>query len=211
MTGRRRVGDTWYAGGSPPVELDRPFRDRGVPPRFKAYDRAFLRWLRRPDVRLTWSADDDLEAFATVTSSVAIRSRRLPGHSEYMTVTPTTWSSAFATSAAGSSSSQRTTSSGRTRSTARRFVGSSSGATTAGPRHASPACSTAPTTTAGDRALHRHRRRGRAMAPRQLRPRHRVDVRRVHGGYGIEIDTTSSDSPPGTILLARIVHLLGPG
>ena len=32
-------GDTWYAGGNPPVELDRPYRDRGVPPRFKAYDR----------------------------------------------------------------------------------------------------------------------------------------------------------------------------
>ena len=28
-------GDTWYAGGSPPVALDRPYLHRGVPPRFK--------------------------------------------------------------------------------------------------------------------------------------------------------------------------------
>ena len=28
-------GDTWYAGGNPPVRLDRPYRQRGVPPRFR--------------------------------------------------------------------------------------------------------------------------------------------------------------------------------
>ena len=38
-------GDTWYAGGSRPVELDRPYRDRGVPPRFRRYDLPFLHWL----------------------------------------------------------------------------------------------------------------------------------------------------------------------
>ena len=47
-------GDTWYAGGNPPVELDRPYRDRGVPPRFKAYDRAILRWLLRTGSSPTW-------------------------------------------------------------------------------------------------------------------------------------------------------------
>jgi len=41
-------GDTWYAGGSPAVDLTRPYRDRGVPPRVTPYDRAFLRWLARP-------------------------------------------------------------------------------------------------------------------------------------------------------------------
>ena len=79
-------GDTWYAGGIPPVALDRPYRDRGVPPRFFRYDFPFLRWLektrRDPDVY----ADDDLEASAS-----GDELRRLydlvvfPGHSEYMT------------------------------------------------------------------------------------------------------------------------------
>ena len=40
-------GDTWYAGGMPPVVLDRPYRDRGVPPRFRRYDFPFVRWLEK--------------------------------------------------------------------------------------------------------------------------------------------------------------------
>ncbi len=79
-------GDTWYAGGAPPVVLDRPYRERGVPPRFFRYDFPFLRWLektrRDPDI----FADDDLELFA---SGDELRQRYdlvvLPGHSEYMT------------------------------------------------------------------------------------------------------------------------------
>jgi N,N-dimethylformamidase beta subunit-like, C-terminal len=78
-------GDTWYAGGAPPVLLDRPYRDRGVPPRFRRYDFPFLRWLektrREPDV----FADDDLETF---TSGDQLRSLYdlvvFPGHSEYV-------------------------------------------------------------------------------------------------------------------------------
>jgi hypothetical protein len=38
-------GDTWYTCGKPPVLLDRPYRDRGVPPRFRRYDFPFLRFL----------------------------------------------------------------------------------------------------------------------------------------------------------------------
>ena len=79
-------GDTWYAGGSPPVELDRPYRDRGVPPRFKRYDLGFLKWLqwtaKTPDV----VADDDLEAFASGDDLRALYDLVVfPGHSEYMT------------------------------------------------------------------------------------------------------------------------------
>jgi hypothetical protein len=79
-------GDTWYAGGSPPVDLRRPYRERGVPPRWRRYDVAFQRWLiwtsRTPDQL----SDDDLEAFPN-----GDELRRLydlvvfPGHSEYMT------------------------------------------------------------------------------------------------------------------------------
>ncbi len=79
-------GDTWYAGGDPPVRLDRPYRDRGVPPRFNRYDNRFLQWLRRtgrtPDV-LT---EDDLEA---IRSGNELRRRYdlvvFPGHTEYVT------------------------------------------------------------------------------------------------------------------------------
>ena len=106
-------GDTWYAGGDPPVELDRPYRDRGVPPRFKAYDRAILRWLLRSGKVPDMVADDDLEAFGSGDELRALYDLVVfPGHSEYMTGTPTTSSSGSATSAGGSSSCRRTTSSG---------------------------------------------------------------------------------------------------
>jgi hypothetical protein len=79
-------GDTWYAGGSPPVVLDRPYLHRGVPPRFKLHDRAFLRWLSLTRREADVLSDDDLEAVDS-----GDRLRRLydlvvfPGHSEYVT------------------------------------------------------------------------------------------------------------------------------
>jgi hypothetical protein len=79
-------GDTWYAGGTPPVRLDRPYRERGTPPRWRRYDVGYLKFListsRTPDML----ADDDLEAMPDGATL-----RRLydlivfPGHSEYMT------------------------------------------------------------------------------------------------------------------------------
>ena len=35
-------GDTWYAGGNPPVRLNRPYRQRGTPPWFRRSDVPFL-------------------------------------------------------------------------------------------------------------------------------------------------------------------------
>ena len=79
-------GDTWYAGGNPPVELDRPYRDRGVPPRFKAYDRAFLRWLARTGKQPDIVAEDDLEATVSGDDLRALYDLVVfAGHSEYMT------------------------------------------------------------------------------------------------------------------------------
>jgi hypothetical protein len=79
-------GDTWYAGGMPPVRLDRPYRDRGVPPRFRRYDFPFVRWLEKTGREPDFYADDDLEAFSSPEDL-----RRdydlvvFPGHSEYTT------------------------------------------------------------------------------------------------------------------------------
>ena len=79
-------GDTWYAGGNPPVRLTRPYRQRGTPPWFRRSDVPFLKFLRgtgrTPDVL----AEDDLEAFPN-----GDELRRLydlvvfPGHTEYVT------------------------------------------------------------------------------------------------------------------------------
>jgi len=79
-------GDTWYAGGNPPVVLTRPYRDRGVPPRFHRYDAPFLRWLSVTGKTPDFITDDDLESIPT-----GDKLRRLydlivfPGHTEYET------------------------------------------------------------------------------------------------------------------------------
>ena len=58
-------GDTWYAGGNPPVVLDRPYRDSGVPPRFHRYDAPFLRWLSVTGKTPDYLSDDDLARFSS--------------------------------------------------------------------------------------------------------------------------------------------------
>jgi hypothetical protein len=78
-------GDTWYAGGSPPVSLERPFLNRGVPPFYRRYDLAFLRWLHQTDRAPDVIAEEDLGRF---TGEALRRSYDLvcfPGHTEYVT------------------------------------------------------------------------------------------------------------------------------
>jgi hypothetical protein len=58
-------GDTWYAGGNPPVVLTRPYRDGGVPPRFHQLDAPFLHWLAVTGKTPDFLCDDDLETFAS--------------------------------------------------------------------------------------------------------------------------------------------------
>ncbi len=79
-------GDTWYAGGSPPVVLDRPYRARGVPPRFRRYDYPFLRWLEKTRRNPDFLTNDDVDALAD--GDELRRAYDLvvyPGHTEYVT------------------------------------------------------------------------------------------------------------------------------
>jgi N,N-dimethylformamidase len=79
-------GDTWYAGGNPPVVLTRPFRDRGVPPRFHRYDAPFLRWLSVTDKTPDFLTDDDLEAIGSGDELRGLYDFvAFPGHTEYET------------------------------------------------------------------------------------------------------------------------------
>jgi hypothetical protein len=80
------VGDTWYASPSVCcVDLTRPFLDRGVPPRFRAYDLAFLRWFARSGHAADFLADDDLERFRTQGALARLYDLIVfPGHHEYV-------------------------------------------------------------------------------------------------------------------------------
>jgi hypothetical protein len=80
-------GDTWYAG--PPnrtVRLGRAFLNRGVPPHYAKYDLGFLHWLAWEDKHVDFIADVDLERIADG-QGLANRYDLIvfPGHTEYVT------------------------------------------------------------------------------------------------------------------------------
>ena len=81
------ASDTWYADRSRrSLRLARPFRDRGVPLRFRSYDLPFLHWLAWNERPVDYLGQADLER-----TSDARRLRRaydliiFPGHHEYVT------------------------------------------------------------------------------------------------------------------------------
>jgi hypothetical protein len=81
------VGDTWYADAHHlTVHLVRPFRNRGVPNHYKAYDAPFQRWLYQTNRQVDQLSDRDLEAVGT---GDALRKAYdlvvFPGHHEYVT------------------------------------------------------------------------------------------------------------------------------
>ncbi len=79
-------GDTWYAG--PPhqeVPLVRPFLRRGVPPFFYRYDQGFLHWLYRKDKTVEFLSDTDVQSLSGDDLARAYDLIVYPGHTEYVT------------------------------------------------------------------------------------------------------------------------------
>jgi hypothetical protein len=78
-------GDTWYAG--PPhqqVALNRPYLRRGVPPFFYRYDQGFLHWLYWTDKTVDFLAEADLESLSAEQLAAAYHLIIFPGHTEYV-------------------------------------------------------------------------------------------------------------------------------
>jgi len=80
-------GDSWYVkGAQSTVRLGRPFLRRGVPPHYRKYDLGFVRWLVRTGKAYDMLSETDLEA---ISSGEALASRYdlivISGHSEYTT------------------------------------------------------------------------------------------------------------------------------
>jgi hypothetical protein len=83
----RRGGDTWYACSCiNTVDLTRPYLDGGVPYNFGQYDRDFFQWLARNKIRVDVLADQDLDRIAT---GAELRHRYrmvvFESHGEYVT------------------------------------------------------------------------------------------------------------------------------
>ncbi len=80
-------GDTWYAGRDDlAVPLHRPYLNRGVPPKFFRYETPFLNWMAREHLAADFVAEPDLDAIPT---GAALAARYdlvvYPTHSEYVT------------------------------------------------------------------------------------------------------------------------------
>jgi hypothetical protein len=206
-------GDTWYAGGNPPVVLTRPYREQGVPPRFHRYDAPFLRWLAATGRSPEFITDDDLEL---IRSGDELRSLydfvAFPGHTEYETAHVYDVVQRF-------------------RDLGGRMIFLSANAffwrvdRTPGQLH----------------RVKLWRNLGRpeaALLGAQYRANDNGTRQGVYqvvgadavpwlfegtdlengstfgstvGGYGIEVDARTRDSPPGTVLVARIPDIFGPG
>ncbi len=205
-------GDTWYAGGNPPVALGRPYRDRGVPPRYTRYDQPFLRWLAAAGHAPEILTEDDLE---TMPDGDELRRRYdlvvFPGHTEYVTAHEYDVVERFRDLGGRLvflsannffwrvDRTGRATHPRKTVARARPTRGATARHGVSRKRRRAPAG-----------ALPRRggeRRRG--SSPARASPLARRSGER--GGYGIEIDATTPDSPAGTLVLCRVPDLFGPG
>ena len=80
-------GDTWYAkGAQSTVRLGRMYTRRGVPPQWRKYDVDFLRWLAQTGKQPDILTETDLESIRTAEELIARYDLVVfPGHTEYVT------------------------------------------------------------------------------------------------------------------------------
>jgi hypothetical protein len=204
------LGDTWYSLFSQKrIDLARPHLRRGVPERYRSYDVQFLHWLVSRGHAVDTYADEDIDRFP---SPEALRASYdlivFPGHTEY--VTQRLYDLVQGYRDLGGrliflSANNFFRRVNRTGNTARligewrnlgrpeaALLGAQYLANDSGQRQA-------PFTVAG------------AESAPWLFARTGLGNGSQFGLYGIEIDATTPNSPPGTQVLARIPDLLGPG
>ena len=207
-------GDTWYAG--PPnqsVRLGRPFLHHGVPQFFRRYDLGFLHWLAWTGKSVDYLSESDLGHVATGSDlKSAYDLVVFPGHTEYVTGHEYDVIEQYRNAgghlmflSADNFFWRVDLVDGVLRRIAQwrdlarpeaRLIGVEYRANDEG-RHQ------------GDFVV-----RSFATAPWLWAGTGLEDgsiFGETIGGYGIEIDSTTADSPPGTVVLADIPDLFGPG
>ena len=80
-------GDTWYAkGAQSTAALGRAYIRRGVPPQWRKYDVGFLRWLHLTGKQPELLTETDLESIQTAEELIRLYDFVIfPGHTEYAT------------------------------------------------------------------------------------------------------------------------------
>jgi hypothetical protein len=203
-------GDSWYVSGrNRSVDLTRPFLDFGIPFRFHDWDLTFLTWLQQTGKQVEYLSDQDLDAAASG-DELAKRYDLLifPGHEEYVTeheldvvtrfrdlggnlaflaANNMFWEVRIEPPLMTRVALWRDQGRPEASLVGAQYVGSNHGAVQA--PYVVTGATQAPWLFAGT---------GLANGS-------------SFGRYGIEIDATGPASPPGTIVLARIPNVLGPG
>ena len=207
-------GDTWYAG--PPnrtVNLSRGYIARGVPPRFYRYDLPFLHWLYWSGKSAEFISDSDFDQIANgddlaraydlvvfegheeyVTTheyDVVQRYRDLGGNLMFLSANNFFWKVDKTSQSLKKIAQWRDA--GRPEAA---LIGVQYRANDDGQKQglfSVQAFTSAPWLWDGT-----------GLADGAL-------FGQFVGGYGIEIDATTPDSPPGTLIVAQIPDLLGPG
>lgn len=201
------AGQSWYFGGGDTVSLDRPYLGNGVPPHFLGYDLGFLRWLARTGKQVDFLSEDDLERLQSGRRLAQLYDLVVyPGHSEYVTQHEYDLVQGYRDAGgnlmflSADNFFYRVVRSGDTitRSGRWRDLGPPESALI-GVQYVNwneSAFPNVPYTVATD---------GWPFAGTGLHAGSRL------GDYGIEIDGTTADSPPGTEVLAQIPNDFGPG
>jgi hypothetical protein len=203
-------GDSWYVSGATrSVDLARPFLDFGVPYRFRDWDLDFIAWLNRTGKQVDFLSDDDLAAFSSGDQLAAAYDLVVvPGHAEYVTEHSYDVVQRFRDLGgnlmflAANNFFWKVRRDGQLLTRVRLWrqlgrpeaalVGVQYAASDYGARQGGyvvRAAATAPWAFAGTG----------------------LSDGDTFGEYGIEIDARSAASPPGTLLLASIPDLMGPG
>jgi hypothetical protein len=202
-------GDSWYVSGrTHSVDLTRPFLDFGIPFRFNDWDLTFLTWLQQTGKQVDFLSDQDIDA---TTGDELARDYDLivfPGHEEYVTARELDaitryrdlggniaflaannmfWHVRIDGPLMSKVATWREQGRPEAALTGAQYIGSNHGAVQK------------PYTVTGA-----------TLAP-WLFANTGLQNGSTFGRYGIEIDARGPDSPPGTLVLARIPDLLGPG
>jgi hypothetical protein len=203
-------GDSWYVSGATrSVDLTRPFLDFGLPLHFNDWDLTFLTWLQQSGKQVDFLSDQDINAIANgdelahaydlvifpgheeyVTEhelDVITRYRDLGGNLAFLAANNMFWDVKIEPPLMTKVGLWRDRGRPEAALTGGDYVGSNHGAVQL--PYTVTGASEAPWLFAGT---------GLADGS-------------TFGRYGIEIDASGPHSPPGTIVLARIPDLLGPG
>jgi N,N-dimethylformamidase beta subunit-like, C-terminal len=207
-------GDTWYAGRSDlRVALDRPYANRGVPPKINAFEIPFLIWMARAKLTADVLSESDLDRVRSGADLAALYDLVVfPGHTEYVTTREYDLIEQYR-DAGGNLAFLSANNFFRrvveqdgvlTRTQPWRDLGRPEAALLGAQYLANDEGQRQAPFVVRDTTATPWLWNGLGLDTGSL-------FGRVVGGYGIEIDATTRDSPPGTVVLAEIPDLLGPG